>query len=59
MQHESNKHGEYRTLKIAQLGVKRYNTLEKRARSIVSRAEAIKAAQLFLQSSPSAEIQYD
>ena len=41
MKHEGQKQGEYRDRKIAQLGMKRYKLLEKRARSIVKRSDAI------------------
>ncbi len=41
--HENNKQGEYRTRKIAQLGKRRYDALEKRYhRAGVSRVEAIR-----------------
>jgi len=42
MRHEGSKQGLYRELKIKQLGQVGYDTLEKRARSIVKRADAIK-----------------
>lgn len=42
MRHEGNKQGLYRTLKIEQLGKAAYDALEKRARSIYKRSEAIK-----------------
>lgn len=41
MRHEGSKQGEYRTRKIKQLGQERYDELEKRARSIVKRSDAI------------------
>jgi hypothetical protein len=43
MRHEGNKQGLYREKKIAQLGQERYDALQKRAYSIVKRADAIKA----------------
>ena len=43
MRHEGNKQGFYRELKIKQLGLRTYNALEKRARSIVKRSDAIRA----------------
>jgi hypothetical protein len=42
MRHEGNKQGLYREKKIAQLGQARYDALQKRAYSIVKRANAIK-----------------
>jgi hypothetical protein len=42
MRHEGNKQGLYRDLKIKQLGKRRYDLMEKRARSIVKRSEALK-----------------
>lgn len=41
MRHEGNKQGLYRDKKITQLGVKGYEDLEKRARSVVKRKDAI------------------
>ncbi len=41
MRHEGNKQGLYRDLKIEQLGMKGYQALEKRARSIMKRSDAI------------------
>lgn len=41
MENEGNKQGLYRELKIQQLGQERYDALEKRARSIVPRRNAI------------------
>lgn len=41
MRHEGSKQGLYRDLKIKQLGVKGYEALEKRARSIMKRSDAI------------------
>lgn len=41
MRHEGNKQGLYRDLKIKQLGMDGYMALEKRARSIVKRRDAI------------------
>lgn len=48
MRHESNKQGLYREKKIKQLGMRRYNELEKRARSIVKRDVALKQCEEFL-----------
>lgn len=47
MRHEGSKQGLYRDLKIKQLGLKAYNALEKRARSIVKRSDAIAAFMAF------------
>lgn len=41
MRHESNKQGLYRDFKIRDLGKEGYDLLEKRARSIVKRSDAI------------------
>lgn len=41
MRHEGQKQGLYRDKKIEQLGIKKYHTLEKRARSIMKRSDAI------------------
>lgn len=41
MRHESNKQGLYRDLKLKQLGKRAYDSLGKRARSIVKRSDAI------------------
>jgi hypothetical protein len=41
MRHEGSKQGIYRELKIKQLGIGRYEALERRARSIVKRSDAI------------------
>jgi 5-methylcytosine-specific restriction endonuclease McrA len=41
MRHEGNKQGLYREKKLAQLGKKRYEALEKRAHSIMKRRDAI------------------
>lgn len=41
MRHEGNKQGTYRELKIKQLGTEGYSLLEKRARSIMKRRDAI------------------
>ena len=41
MRHEGNKQGLYREKKIAQLGKKKYQELEKRARSCYPRRKAI------------------
>ena len=43
MRHEGNKQGLYRTLKIKQLGTKRYTALERRAHSTMKRSDAILA----------------
>lgn len=43
MRHEGNKQGIYRDKKIAQLGLKGYQALEKRGRSIMKRSAAITA----------------
>jgi hypothetical protein len=48
MRHEGNKQGLYREKKIAQLGMDAYMALEKRARSIMKRADAIKACMQLL-----------
>lgn len=40
MRHEGNKQGLYRELKLKQLGKKRYEALEKRARSTYPRLKA-------------------
>ena len=41
MRHEGNKQGLYRDLKIQQLGQEKYDAMEKRARSIMKREDAI------------------
>lgn len=41
MRHEGNKQGLYMEKKIAQLGKDKYLALEKRARSVMKREEAI------------------
>jgi hypothetical protein len=41
MRHEGSKQGEYRDRKIAQLGMEAYAILEKRARTYMSRSDAI------------------
>ncbi len=43
MRHEGNKQGLYRDMKIAQLGKEKYESLEKRGRSIMKRSDAILA----------------
>jgi hypothetical protein len=43
MRQEGNKQGLYREKKIAQLGQNGYDALQKRAYSIVKRADAIKS----------------
>ena len=48
MRHEGNKQGLYREKKIAQLGARGYEMLEKRARSIVKRKDAILACMKLL-----------
>ena len=48
MENEGNKQGLYRDLKIKQLGQKGYNELEKKARSIVKRSDAILEAMKLL-----------
>lgn len=49
MRHEGSKQGLYREKKINQLGVKKYETLEKKARSTMKRSAAISECMLFLQ----------
>lgn len=46
---EHEKHGDYREFKLKQLGEEKYKALEKRARSIVKRQDAITQFVLFLQ----------
>ena len=41
MRHEGNKQGLYRDKKIEQLGKDKYDLLEKKARSVVKRADAL------------------
>jgi hypothetical protein len=48
MRHEGNKQGLYREKKIAQLGLKGYEALEKRGRSIMKRSAAIAACMQLL-----------
>lgn len=48
MDNEGNKQGLYRELKIKQLGEEGYKELEKRARSIMKREEAIRQCQKLL-----------
>jgi hypothetical protein len=48
MKHESQKQGLYREMKIAQLGEDGYRALEKRARSSMRRADAIRACMVLL-----------
>lgn len=45
MRHEGNKQGLYREKKIAQLGKAKYDALQRRAYSIVKRADAIREFQ--------------
>lgn len=48
MRHEGSKQGTYRTMKLAQLGEKRYEELERKARSIMKRSDAILEMMFFM-----------
>ncbi len=48
MRHEGNKQGLYREMKIKQLGLERYVNLERRARSVMKRSDAIIECMIFL-----------